>query len=194
MTVSKHGLIICRTHSNSHSVPKCRLLYSPWHILRTIQHSFTNPLFYFYLFILNIWSKYISKFDWCESFAIFYVARDGEFGFESHLICILLTKRAFFLLLVFGMHSDALKMCSDAISNFLCATKPNILTPAKESAINMWKRKSWLCLSVCLSVYVCLSVWMANLDQQVFYSHKRSYFFGELMVPVLMCLPYYKEI
>lgn len=93
---------------------------------------FHKPLLYFYLFILNIWSKYISEIDWCESIAIFYVARDRELGFGSHLICILLTKRAcIFALLVLGMHSDAVQMCSDAISNFRCATKPNTLTPAK---------------------------------------------------------------
>lgn len=53
-------------------------------------------------------------------------------------------------------------------------------------SVRLFVRPS-VCLSVRLSVY--LLVKMVNLDRQILYSHKRPYFFGEFMVPVLCVFP-----
>lgn len=78
------------------------------------------------------------------------------------------------MLIMFGMHCDALKMCIDAIANFFCVTKPNTLASVEYSAINIFIKTKMskiklgnstdlsIPLYLILSLSVCLSVCLSS--------------------------------
>lgn len=111
MTKTKQELILSRTHSNSDSLPKCRLLLCAC-------NSFAFILYCTYCVQFKTLNRVVFLYDQnrmiCNTSKIVCITGKDmhrETGFGSHKICYLLpAAHAYFMLIMFGMHCDAFMM------------------------------------------------------------------------------------